>query len=43
MTAFLIGLALGFIAGLLVARNNVAKAAKLEHKGKSLLDALKNR
>jgi hypothetical protein len=43
MTAFLIGLALGFIAGLLVFRNNAAKAAKLEDKGRSILDVLKNR
>jgi hypothetical protein len=43
MTAFLIGLVLGFIAGLLVFRNNAAKAAKLEDKGKTILDALKGK
>ena len=43
MIAFLIGLAIGFIAGLLVFRNNAAKAAKLEDKGKTLLDALKGK
>lgn len=43
MTAFLIGLAVGFVAGLLVFRNNAAKAAKLEDKGKTLLDALKGK
>jgi F0F1-type ATP synthase assembly protein I len=43
MTTFLIGLLIGFIAGLLVFRNNAAKAAKLEDKGKSILDALKGR
>lgn len=39
----LLALLVGFVAGALVFRNNAAKAAKLEHKGKSLLDALKNR
>ena len=29
MTTFLIGLAIGFAAGLLVFRNNAAKAAKI--------------
>lgn len=43
MTTFLIGLLIGFIAGLLVFRNNSAKAAKLEDKGKTLLDALKGK
>lgn len=43
MIAFLIGLAVGFVAGLLVFRNNAAKAAKLEDKGKSILDALKGK
>jgi len=43
MTTFLLGLLIGFIAGLLVFRNNAAKAAKLEDKGKTLLDALKGR
>ena len=41
--SFLIGLLIGFIAGLLVFRNNAAKAAKLEDKGKTLLDALKGK
>jgi F0F1-type ATP synthase assembly protein I len=43
MTTFLIGLLIGFIAGLLVFRNNAAKAAKLEDKGKTILDALKGK
>jgi hypothetical protein len=43
MTTFLLGLAVGFIAGLLVFRNNAAKAAKLEDKGRSILDALKGK
>jgi len=43
MTTFLIGLLIGFIAGLLVIRNNAAKAAKLEDKGKTILDILKGR
>ena len=43
MITFLIGLVLGFIAGLLVFRNNAAKAAKLEDKGKSILAALKGK
>ena len=43
VTTFLIGLLIGFIAGLLVFRNNAAKAAKLEDKGKTLLDALKGK
>ena len=43
MISFLIGLAVGFVAGLLVFRNNAAKAAKLEDKGKTLLDALKGK
>jgi F0F1-type ATP synthase assembly protein I len=43
MTTFLIGLLIGFVAGLLVFRNNAAKAAKLEDKGKTLLDALKGK
>lgn len=34
---------LSFIAGALVFRNNAAKAASLESKGKSILDQLKGR
>ena len=34
---------LSFVAGALVFRNNAAKAAKLEDKGKSILDALKGK
>ena len=41
--SFILGLLLGFVAGLLVFRNNAAKAAKLEDKGKSILDALKGK
>jgi len=43
MITFLIGLLIGFIGGFLVFRNNAAKAAKLEDKGKSILDALKGK
>jgi len=45
MITFLIAAAfmLGFIAGTLVFRNNAAKAAKLEDKGRSILDALKGK
>lgn len=40
---FLIGLLLGFVAGLLVARNNVARTESVVARGKKLLDALKGR
>lgn len=40
---FLIGLVIGFIAGLLVFRKNQRKFAESEIKGKELLDALKGR
>ena len=43
IATFLIGLSIGFIAGALVFRNNAAKAAKLEDKGKTILDALKGK
>jgi hypothetical protein len=43
MITFLIGLVLGFVGGLLVFRNNAGKAAKLEDKGRSILDALKGK
>lgn len=43
ITAFLVGLLVGAILGALVFRNNAAKAAKLEDKGKTLLDALKGK
>lgn len=43
MIAFLLGLLIGFVAGVLVFRNNAAKAAKLEDKGKSILNALKGK
>jgi hypothetical protein len=39
----LLALLVGFVAGALVFRNNAAKAAKLEDKGKSILDALKGK
>ena len=39
----LLALLVGFIAGALVFRNNAAKAAKLEDKGKTILDALKGK
>ena len=43
MITFLIALLIGFVAGALVFRNNAAKAAKLEDKGKTILDALKGK
>jgi hypothetical protein len=43
MITFLIGLAIGAIVSALVIRNNAAKAAKLEDKGRSILDALKGK
>ena len=43
MITFLIALLIGFVAGALVFRNNAAKAAKLEDKGKSILAALKGK
>jgi len=43
MITHLLALLAGFIAGALVFRNNAAKAASLESKGKSILDALKGK
>jgi F0F1-type ATP synthase assembly protein I len=43
ITAILISLVVGFIAGALVFRKHAAKAADLEQKGKSILDALKGK
>jgi hypothetical protein len=54
MTALIIGIVIGLIAGLLVYRNNVARAKDIEMKataeieagkakGKSILDALKGK
>ena len=43
MITHLIALLVGFVAGALVFRNNAAKAAKLEDKSKSILDALKGK
>ena len=43
MTALIIGIVIGFIAGLLVFRNNAAKAAKLEDKTVDILKALKGK
>ena len=40
---YLICIAVGFVAGALVFRNNAAKAAKLEDKSRSILDALKGK
>jgi hypothetical protein len=40
---FTTGLLIGFVAGLLVFRNNAAKLKAGEEKGKSILDALKGR
>lgn len=39
----LLALLAGFVAGAIVFRNNAAKAAKLEDKGKTILDALKGK
>lgn len=43
MITFLIGAALGFIAGLLVVRNNVERTESVVARTKKLLDALKGR
>jgi hypothetical protein len=43
ITAILISLVVGFIAGALVFRKHAAKATELEAKGKAALDALKGR
>ena len=43
MTPFLLGLLLGFVAGLLVMRKHRAAADSIEAKGKTILDALKGR
>jgi F0F1-type ATP synthase assembly protein I len=43
MTTHLIALLIGFVAGALVFRNNAKKAADLEQKSKSILDALKGK
>lgn len=41
--SFLAGVLAGAIGGVLAYRNNLAKAQSVEAKGKSLLDALKNK
>ena len=43
ITAILISLVVGFIAGALVFRKHAAKATELEAKSKALLDILKGR
>ena len=43
MITHILALVIGFIAGALVFRNNAAKAASLEAKSKSILDALKGK
>jgi len=43
ITAILVSLLVGFIAGALVFRKHAAKATELEAKGKSILDVLKGR
>jgi hypothetical protein len=43
ITAILISLVVGFVAGALVMRKHKAKADTLEAKGKSILDALKGK
>jgi hypothetical protein len=43
MISHLVALLVGFVAGALVFRNNAAKAASAEDKGRKLLDALKGK
>ena len=43
MITHLLALVLGFVAGALVFRKHAAKAADIESKGKSILDALKGK
>ena len=43
MITHLLALLVGFVAGALVMRKHKAKAASLEEKGKSILDALKGK
>jgi len=43
ITAILISLLVGFIAGFLVHRRHASRAAQLEAKGKTILDVLKGR
>ena len=43
ISAILISLVVGFIAGALVFRKHAAKATELEAKGKTILDVLKGR
>lgn len=43
MTAFLIGLAVGLVSGVLIMRKHAAKASDLEARGKALLAALKGK
>jgi len=43
ITAIIISLVVGVIAGALVFRRHAAKATELEAKGKSILDVLKGR
>jgi hypothetical protein len=43
ITAILISLLLGFIAGALVFRKHAAKATELEAKSRTILDVLKGR
>ncbi|CAB5217961.1 hypothetical protein UFOVP201_37 [uncultured Caudovirales phage] len=43
MITAIISFIIGFVSGALVFRNNAAKAADAEQKGKSILDVLKGR
>jgi len=43
MITHILALLVGFIAGALVFRKHAAKAADLEQKGKSILDALRGK
>jgi F0F1-type ATP synthase assembly protein I len=43
MITHLLALLIGFVAGALVFRKHAAKAADIEAKGKSILDALKGK
>ncbi len=43
LVALIVALIVGFVAGALVFRKHASKAADLEAKGKSILDALKGK
>jgi F0F1-type ATP synthase assembly protein I len=43
ITAIVVSLLIGFVAGALVFRKHASKASELEAKGKTILDALKGK